>query len=248
MKDLGVEESESLSLQKPGRSRKTSLAILGSDPMLAGAEGKEKLRLRIGKKELSLIKRQVESPKMVPEILGFGEDVYRGKSPAEQYAIALKMLQDRNLPVVSTVRIVSENEVAVTDVVAKGGVVYDAKEDNLKIMSPETYGERQPTELDPIFCRLDFERVRQEGEEIAKRASTSGVGLPQDGPLHLVLRPDGSWDLMILDIAFVKIWKSQVVADEMLSGENWDLSSLNRGAVSIFVHGLQSLARRLEKQ
>ena len=46
----------------------------------------------------------------------------------------------------------------------------------------------------------NHEKINQAALKIAEKTASAGIILPSDDPLDLILHPDGSWQIMPLDI------------------------------------------------
>jgi hypothetical protein len=145
--------------------------------------------------QASVVTRKVEDF-CLPTLIGFGNTLL---SPAETYCLAWKTLKDRGLSVVPSVRIVSRNEVATTNLSADEITsIYDQKIDAL--------GGRDVFPMDTGFVKIPMDKIKKEGEILQKRANQMGVELMSDGPFHIVVREDGTWYLILLDIGKVRIY------------------------------------------
>ena len=102
-----------------------------------------------------------------------------------------RMLRQAGIPVVTTIRKVSDTEVAMSDLCADGSVVYGKADmsGNLQIHRPNA-----------ILVKIDLDEVQEEAIKIAQKADKADILLAKDDPFVLVVHPDETWQVIALDI------------------------------------------------
>jgi|WetSurMetagenome_2_1015567.scaffolds.fasta_scaffold38335_5 hypothetical protein len=169
----------------------------------------------------SLFTRKVELF-CLPTLIGF--DYPANLSYADIYSVAWSTLRDRGFNVVPTVREIDQNKVATTDLCADEITsVYDQKIDVAEL--------RDPFPMDKEFIKIPNDKIRKEAEILLNMANRKGVELMSDGPFHIVVRGDGSWYLMPLDIGKIRIYAKE---KDMPRNSKLNNISFIRGAVTAF--------------
>lgn len=108
-----------------------------------------------------------------------------------------KLLARAGVPTLTTMRVVSDHEVLVNNAVAADEVVY-GKHD--VIAARDRHDAQALQESDAVFLSLQEAEVRNRAQQIADQATNHLVALPDDDPLALLLKTDGSYRLLVLDI------------------------------------------------
>lgn len=176
---------ETKEISPVGKAKTYQVKLLETTPLQKGTRLKERWRLGLSKGEktrkISLVKSKVEIPSM-----------YRGElSSADYVAKIWTSLKQAGIPVVPTFVVLSDNEVAMTDLTADGSGLY----------GKDSWGNYfTPHETDAIFRDIDLEEVRGQALTFARRAADHHIGLSQDHSFDLLVRPDGSWQPLARDI------------------------------------------------
>ncbi len=171
----------------------------------------------------------------------FGTDIDKRRRKGLYFAnwVELKRV---GLPVVDTVRETDEGTVFVTDVKADGSETY-GKGLALSIVlgfREDDPSPRRRTNIDPLFKKIVGSRQIRLIEDQVNRcvdiATTNGIQLPDgDDAFELLVHPNGSWQLMILDLHEAKINVEQ----------REDLMKKNRLLRDRFLDNLRVLRDRL---
>lgn len=240
--------SELLELLKPNSIRSTSARILSDTPITEGTESKSRIRLQIGERQIDMIRRTLSCDQDVPipELIGFSER--KSGALSEEYAFSIQLLLQRGLPVPPTVRILSPTEVVVTDVVAGGGLVYDVKAQAMeKMYYAQNRDRSQIAHNDTVFLSTDQQEATMQAIAIGNLATEQAVLLAEDSPFHIVFDSQQNWELMILDIAKMKIAESQEHFRTYLADLGIDLQMYNTTIVDRWVRSVKSLQDFLRK-
>ena len=88
--------------------------------------------------------------------------------------------------------------------------------------------------IDDIFLSIDPEEITKQAQEIVEKANKAGISLPMDDPLELLVNPDGTWRLLVLDLSMLEFRLEQrsVIAN-------------NEEAIDFFNHQLQIIRQGL---
>ena len=122
---------------------------------------------------------------------------FRDNENAKGYAEYWLKLIRAGISTIPTVWIVGEKEVLITDMTSDGSVFYG--KDNVN-PSFQRYEKNKMTELDAVFLSIDPEEIKAKAEEIIKKANANGIFLPSDDPFDILIHPDGSWEVIVLDL------------------------------------------------
>ena len=195
-----------LDMVSPHTNRVTHVDIDFLEGLDNGAEGKTRVFGKIdSKKAIRLVIKRVSLT----------------THDSDCYINIWRCLKEASLPVVPTVRKVNEHDIAMTDLCSDGSEFYGK--------SRNWYPETHTWLLVDVFNRLNFRDVRNCANTIANHATKNGIGLPGDDPLELLIHPDGSWNLIILDIA-----------DTLFTASSKNLKKHNQNRVRDFIDFLDA--------
>lgn len=142
-------------------------------------------------------KRQIKLVSKLPRV--FSRRLDNHADYAKEYYGIWSRLKKAGLPVVPTVRRVSKEEVAMTDLTADGSIFYDKNTNtNLRLMYDNAAYSAHP--FDKKFLSLNTRSVIKRAETILDKANRESIALALDDPLSLLVHPDGTWDIYVLDI------------------------------------------------
>ena len=183
--------------------------IVEAHTLINGNEGERTMRL-------------VEKELKVYEFLERNDD----DIPADKYLKYWRELQDAGIPTVPTMRKLDDERVIMTDLTAEGGCLYG------KNKSLQMTGDKNS--IDDIFLSIDPEEITKQAQEIVEKANKAGISLPMDDPLELLVNPDGTWRLLVLDLSMLEFRLEQrsVIAN-------------NEEAIDFFNHQLQIIRQGL---
>lgn len=189
---------ETREISPVGKNKTHQVKLLKTVPIQKGTLPKERWYLELTKgertKQISLVKRKIEIPESV-----------RGKlSSADYLAKIWTSLKEAGIPVVPTLIVLSEDEVAMTDLTADGSSLY----------GKDSWGrEFVPQETDPVFCTINLEDVRKQAHIFARQAANRFIKLSHDHSLDLLVHPDGSWQTLARDIKNTQLLDSTADQD-----------------------------------
>ncbi|MCD8485049.1 hypothetical protein LRY65_01605 [Candidatus Woesebacteria bacterium] len=149
---------------------------------------KERVRIRIGRHEFTMLARE---------------------ESAEDFAKNWKLFREAGLPVPPTLRVIEREKngeiekVYVTDLTQDGSDFYGKAKFGKIFQESIRRHDVELSELDDIFLRV-YEKhkndIRLQAEDIARKATESGVLLPWDDQFDLLVHRDGTYEVYILDL------------------------------------------------
>ncbi len=178
--------SEFVEAVNPRTQRVTRISIgeySGDSEKLRGGEPKSKVLV------------QLEGSSH-PGLRMIRKTVLQAKS-ADRFCKAWRTLVEAGVPTIPTVRKIGRNEILMTDLTAGGGHIF-GKHDVFP--SLDRYQAKSLTDADRQFLHLDMGAIENRAKAIGNIANSHHVALPHDDPLSLLVRGDGSWDILALDI------------------------------------------------
>lgn len=199
--------------------KETTIGVFGTEPKKELVIGPE----TSNKKEIRLVKKDVSG-------MDFNEDT----TPADEFYRVWRGLKDAGLPVVPSVRKVSSHEVVMTDLTADGSQLY----------GKNRFMEHRSGPLDHLFIQIDPQEIEDKVVQLRKKANQAGIILPPDDPCELLLHPNGTYDLIILDIRDAKL-KGYDVYDKWVarkSVESYNQKSTNM----VFLNDLDHIRDLIE--
>jgi len=148
------------------------------------------------------------------------------------------------IPVVPEVFISDNDTLLVTDVKADGSEAYG------KGMAQALTGylherHRPHTNIDRLFIEAtapsNIDTIKAEAERYSQLATRAQMELPDDDPFELIIHPNGTWELMILDLD-----RAMHVDSDHLDGILGDrMVRKNREAVDFFMFQLSKIRGKL---
>ncbi len=152
----------------------------------------------------------------------------------ELYERNWKAFKEAGLPVPPMLRKTPEGRLFVTDVKADGSEVYGKAFKILLETGQEGY--RPRPEIDKLFLKLmrshkERRKIEKSALECVNIATSRELILPSDGPFELVVHPNGTWDVMLLDLMLGDIlpYDPRTYADtqQNISQYNYFISNLD---------------------
>ncbi|HSW99294.1 MAG TPA: hypothetical protein VLF71_05680 [Candidatus Saccharimonadales bacterium] len=186
------EQLTAVSALDPGRT--TLFDIVASEEVAMGVEEKHVRTIRTPDgRTTTMLERAHQDDLTTPE------------QACQEYIAAWKAMRDAGLPVVPEVFVTSRSTLLVTDVKADGSELYGkGLRRAAESYHPEEERVRPRPELDATFIGITspeaMPAVVARVDELCARAQAHGIELPVDDPFEMVVRPDGSWDLITLDV------------------------------------------------
>lgn len=208
----------------------TALEVVAQDRLYGGGfEYKHVIAATVGERPVSLIQRHYE----------------------ERYVDTWEEFRAAGLPVVPTLR-VAETEghksLLVTDLKADGSELYG--KGLLVTLSQGDVRERPPIEMvDRRFLELtspaNIEQIQAQANEYAAVADKNEMILPIDDPFELLIKPDGAWGLIIVDLYWGgKISKDYIAATLGMGGVDLNTQRL----VEQFINNLHAIRKQLQQE
>ena len=185
------EEPISLTNTRSNRTTK-ALKLDKSDFDVPANEETYRARVKLGKetssnREVSLVIKTVNNlSRNEQEEKMDSSDVWIGK---------YNMIKEAGIPVVPSVRKISDRQVAMTDLEADGSVVYG---------KADMFNGRATRALDHLLVQIDVNEVNKVAQEYARLADEAGILLANDDAFALVLSPNGEWAILALDVGLTE--------------------------------------------
>jgi hypothetical protein len=181
-------EGEILEAHKPGTGTSTSVRVKdkpgGRIPL--GVEDKLRVDVIVGsrsgtrEKRITMVRREVKLARDANDFCGYW-----------------RRLQDAGIPTFPTVRKINDNEVLVTDATADGSAFFGKAS---VYPGYNRYRDDGITKVDRLFLQIKPEDVENRARLIAQKATRNGIALPYDDPFDLLVHPDGTWELLVIDL------------------------------------------------
>lgn len=151
-----------------------------------------------------------------------------------------RVFKEAGLPVVPTIRKTKEGKLFVTDLTVDGSEIYGKN-----VRAKLQYVLEFPDDVDSkeflseirrikVFLQIlqgeEFEKLIAQVQKYQDLANEKNIGLPTDDAFELILHPDGSWELITLDL---------MSADVENPDKNFERH--NKRAVDLFMQDLQEI-------
>ncbi len=171
--------------EKPSSGKRSTLKVLNQHRIEEGTEPKHEIKVSI----LGRGSRHKEIP-LVQKVIS-----HRGR--ADGFIKEWQKLKKAGIPTIPTVRKISPFDVVMTNMTADGSAFF-GKSDLWPSLVRKN--DNKVREIDQKFLAINLEEVETKATEIAKQATAHNIALPYDDPFDLLVHPDGSWQLVVLDI------------------------------------------------
>jgi len=193
--EIALQRKKRMATSVADPSVRHDLEVLEARTIGMGVEDKALLRVRDEDgHEFTLVERSAE------------EDLDRRRQSNGGYARAWLACSVAGVPVVPELFVSDIDTLLVTDVKADGSEVYGkGAAQALKDYRPDVTGDRANKGSDALFMEItkpeNIETVLERVRFYSALATNAGIELPVDDPFELLVRPDGSWDLITLDLS-----------------------------------------------
>ena len=140
------------------------------------------------------------------------------------------------IPVVGSVRLLPNNnrQVVTGDVTTDGSVLFD------KALAKHKPHELQQHRFKDVFFQImqssELVAVRRKAEEYARNATSIGLLINPDDPFSLRIHPDGTWDIIALDLD--DLGRHLEISPE-------EYASYNMQSVEEFVQALEKIQNKM---
>jgi hypothetical protein len=199
--NFGEEQVIDLENKKTGRINR--IKAEPSSPMDDnGADRKERVTARSiingkeGQREIKLVVKSLDRDVFI--------DIGVDEHPADKYIEFWQRLVDAGIPTLPSIRKISSNQVAMKELTADGSRLYG------KTRSYQSQEESEGT--DKFFINLDLTNVLKKAREIIDKANKASIVVPGDDPFELLIHPDGTWEVIVLDLSQLVIANNPDVA------------------------------------
>lgn len=164
------------------------------------------------------------------------------ETPSQRFEEIWTVARQAGLPV-PDLYILSDEVIAFPDLSSDGSVFFGkaAAGQRRDLLHQAANHDRQTSsEVSMLPPDFDFNSVKQAADEIVRKATTAQIRLPRDGALELLIRPDQTWELVILELGTMWYGENAQADPELyptLEAENrryaniflWDLLDILEG-------------------
>jgi len=135
-------------------------------------------------------------------------------SQAERYMEKWNILRSNGIPTVSSMRIIDRRTVALGDMTVDGSKFF-GKEIAIRVYERQYVEKRSLKIIEEVFLKIDPLEIKKEIERIQRLAWDKGIILPDNDPYDLLVHPDGTWEVLVLDITQLRPRKEDDSEEEM---------------------------------
>ena len=160
----------------------------------------------------------------------------------DDYINKWKQFNSVGLPVVSTIRRTDKGTILLTDVKADGSEVFGG---SLRSTLKNIHNLRSSNPLDQRFLEIindgNIEQIQSQVADFVERATKAFIALPSDGAFELIVHPNGTWNLITLDLRRAEINQNKSSYESLkeknqLYADNF-LLSLKKLGEMLGIHG-----------
>lgn len=203
---MDQEVGTEISFTKNGSEKRTVRVtdVQESQYQLGGSHEKVRLKAVASKngeengREMSMILKQIDQ-----------EDVYYFPSetpemtPAERYLEKWNILRKNGIPTVSSMGVVDDRTIVMGDMTVDGSEFF-GKEIGIRAYEREYVKKRPLRMTEQSYLNIDPEALKKEIERVQRLAWDKGIVLPDNDPYDLLVHPNGTWEVLVLDIQQLK--------------------------------------------
>lgn len=234
-----ISEGSEINLRKLDSRGGTSVVVEHvSDEAMGGAFAKSKIEVTAHKgkicKNLQLVMKLVSVGSGRGPV--FGEEKVT-MSEAERYFARWQFLRRIGVPTVPSMRVVNDDLVAMGDMTRYGGEFFGkAKRRDIRYEEQDKI-RRKLTKMERLFLRVDNEKVKDELKTIQERLVKHGVSFPIDDAYDLLVNPDGTWSVFVMDLGMLRMRepekKWELEAEIAILGQSNDMLKSDLLKISI---------------
>lgn len=160
-------------------------------------EAKPFLGEKTREKRVKLVVKRAVVSRRDGDIFG---DEQVAMTPARRYYERWRFLRKLGIPTVSSMRVVDDHYVAMGDMTV-GGAAFFGKEKWWTVSGEMRRGERRELDkTEEMFLNIDPETIKREIARLQVLAWVNGIRLPPDDEYDLLVRPDGSFQVILMDL------------------------------------------------
>jgi len=237
-----VDIGEKVDLAKNGHqtSKAEVIDIIGSDREMGGLFDKSKIVARLRKGDRSRELRMVIKDAYISANKSKTTDNCFGKeskemSQAKRYYERWRYLMSIGIPTVSSMRVVDELRIAMGDETSDGSDFFGKSKKESVAMELKFGKRRMLTEIERQYVGINPEEIREKLRSLQERCWAKGIRLPYDDEFDLIVHPDGSWRVLVLDLSALtkRANEPESVLDEQMSVMMGDVFKLRKDLLTL---------------
>lgn len=190
---------------RPGRESNLSLVV--ETAWLVGDTGEYKK-----KKIEGVIKGKGERTRHIAKM------VIKEVEDADLYIHSWEILKRAGIPTVPSMRKTGRHTVIMTDLTHDGSVLFGKSRYGIDVMGSTFSRSGKPVRADRtsagLFLKVDLNAVIKEAGRVEQIAFENNILLPLDDPYELLVRSDGTWELLVVDLGLLVRGGGSKVAGE----------------------------------
>ncbi|HLE50321.1 MAG TPA: hypothetical protein VI791_04215 [Patescibacteria group bacterium] len=223
-----------LVLRKPGNKFLAVSISEVSKERLGGRYDKSRLKVfpmsgdRVRNAEIGLVLKRASVDSGDTNLFG---DERLGMESALRYYERWKFLKMVGVPTVSSMRVIDEYRIAMGDMTVGGGEFFGKAKKIAIMLELEKGIRRELSPLEKTFLNIDTEAIKQKVADLQEIAWKNEVRLPGDDQYDLLVRPDGSFQVIVMDLSRLRRKGSESYSDLLneRSGFNSELDDFRSG-------------------
>lgn len=204
MRIASIETDERRMLLKKGDRDSMEIEILSVlAEKMNGAYEKNKVEAKLffgektREKRVKLVVKRGVVSRREEDIFG---DEQTAMTPARRYYERWRFLRKLGIPTVSSMRVVDDHHVAMGDMTI-GGAAFFGKEKWWTVNDEVRRSvHRELDKMEKLFLNIDSEAIKREIASLQALAWANGIRLPSDDEYDLLVRPDGSFQVVLMDL------------------------------------------------
>lgn len=124
-------------------------------------------------------------------------------SMSEKYIGKWRLLKEVGIPTVPSMRLVDEETVAMGDMTRDGSQFF-GKAKYIEALEGGDLTKRPISKIEKLFLDINPRNIKREIARVQKLAWEKGIILPLDDPYDLIVHPDGTWQVLVLDLSWLR--------------------------------------------
>ena len=194
---------ECIRAYRPDRVMSGSVFVVEDETPMKKEGAEQKVRVELTLLDSMGRPRREKLPGVVKRVSVLGEQnglycFQNDVSYAEAYYQSWQILRRAGLPTLPVMRVIDEERVIMPDMTADGSMFFGKGKKNIVVDG------REPYLAELVFMSLDLEKLLERAAWVEGTAWEKGIVLPFDDPLDLLVHPDGSWEVMVVDLGWLE--------------------------------------------
>ncbi len=229
-----VSERDILYFRRPAGKIASRLVVASLNTTeTGGSSGFSSAEFKYGYKGGHLAEMVVKDAEIFNKELCFGQEK-KSMCMADRYYYRWLYLKELGIPTVRTMRVVDTNRIIMGDMTIDGSEFMGKGKNYLLSLESAAKNRRQLTSMEKRFIEIyENGELVQEVSRVCDLMNIHSLGFPMDDEFDLLIHPDGSFEVLVLDLSYLNKKETNHPVDYIMSTE----MCLHRFLLEIGING-----------